>query len=170
MSRRRRPLLGLVSAALCWLGIVGVASPAGAQAVPDAIRVQLHVAGDAATRATVTSELTRRLEQDRSIELIERDGEFVLSVLVLPVSTGGYAVSIATMNVYTPTALQRMAREWGGDASLLEHLRAQFSGAGALVDQRVLTGPDLAALSDNIAAGFTIDILGPVRRARAPSR
>jgi hypothetical protein len=110
--------------------------------------------------------LTSDLSAAPGVALAERDADYVLSVVLVPTTAGGYAASMAAMNVYTDLALENLARSWGAGDDLRRRVRATFRGAGALADQRVLTAGNLDALCHDISRAFDADTLAPVRRSR----
>jgi hypothetical protein len=132
--------------------------------------LRLHVSADEGRKTTALAALTAALAPVRDIELTDRDADYVLSLVVLPAGTGGYAISVIVMHVHTETSLDARGRQWGMGEADRKQMVALLKGAGALLDQRVVTGPDLAALCSDIARALSADILEPQRRFRAPSR
>ena len=144
-----------------------VAAPrAAAQTAAPPFRVQLHVSGDDAVRAEALAHLTSALQRVRDVELTARDGEYVLSLVIVPTTAGGYAASFTVMTIYTAVALGNIAERVGVPAAARERFTAQFTGAGALLDQRVLTAADLNALCADAAGALNADVLGRERRFR----
>jgi hypothetical protein len=140
-----------------------------AQSIPP-FRLRLHVSTDEARKTTALAALTAALAPVRDIEITDRDADYVLSLVVLPAGADGYAVSAIVMNVHTETSLDARGRQWGMRDADRQQMVTLFKGAGALLDQRVVTGPDLAALCGDIARSLSADILEPQRRFRAPGR
>ena len=139
---------------------------ASAQTAAPPFRVQLHVSGDETVRTDALARLTSALRGVRDIELTARDGEYVLSLVIVPTTAGGYAASATVMTVYTESALGDIAARVGVAAAARERFVAQFTGAGALLDQRVLTAVDLATLCSDAAGALNADVLGRERRFR----
>ena len=155
------PTAGAMAAVVLLLASV----PSAAQEAPP-VRVQVHVGGDPQLRARAATLLRSELQPLPNVTVSERDAEYVLSVVVLPIASTGFAVSAAVMNVQTDASLTALARLWGLDDTAAGRLRTMFKGNGALVDQRVLTGPDLAALCRDVVTAFAADTLDRARRAR----
>jgi hypothetical protein len=156
-----------LSASAAILGFLLWPSAARAQAAAQPFRVQLHVSGDEAIKTQALAQLTRTLQRVRDIELTARDGEYVLSLVIVRTTTGGYAASAAIMTVYTARSLGDIASRLGASPASRDQLIAQFTGAGALLDQRVLTSADLNTLCDDAAGALNADVLGRERRFRA---
>jgi hypothetical protein len=127
-------------------------------------RVQVHVGGDPALRERTAGCLQSALESSPDIVVAERDAEYVLSLIVLPIASGGFAMSAAVLSAHTDASLRALARLWALDDQAAERMRAVFRGAGALLDQRVLTGPDADALCRDVAAAFAVDTLARLRK------
>jgi hypothetical protein len=140
------------------------AAPAHAQQ-PARARVQLHVGGDPDLRQPALTHLRAALQPSRDIVLVERDPEYVLSVIVLPIASGGFAVSAAALSAHTEASLAALANGWGIGAPAAERMAATFRGQGALLDQRVLTGPELEPLCGDVARALATDTIA---RARKP--
>jgi hypothetical protein len=134
------------------------------------IRIQVHVGAEGAPREAMLACLTRDLTAARGVAIVDRDAEYVLSVVLVPTTAGGYAASMAAMNVYTDVSLENLARSWAVDQDVRRRVRAAFRGAGALVDQRVLTAGDLESLCHDVARAFDADTLAPARRSRVMPR
>jgi hypothetical protein len=143
------------------LGLAPASAPAQQPTPPAA--VQLHVGGDPELRARASSYLRVALQPSREIAVVERDGEYVLSVIVLPIASGGFALSAAALSAHTDARLTALAGLWNLEAAAAERMRATFRGTGALLDQRVLTGPDLEALCRDVAGAFVTDTVGRTR-------
>lgn len=157
MSRRLAALVALT------LGLAPAVVRAQQPTPPAA--VQLHVGGDPELRARASSYLRMALQPARDITIVERDGEYVLSVIVLPIGSGGFALSAAALSARTEAGLTALASLWNLEATAAERMRATFRGTGALLDQRVLTGPDLEALCRDVAGAFVTDTVGRTRPA-----
>jgi hypothetical protein len=148
-----------------WPAVSAAAQPAPAVQIPPQFRVRLHVSAAETTRTAALAALTAALRPVRDVDLTERDPDYILSLVILPISTGGYAVSIAAMNVHSEAALGAFAGQLPLGETDRARLIGRFKGAGALIDQRVATGGDVAVLCADIAAAFNTDTLGPLRRA-----
>jgi hypothetical protein len=145
---------------------VGLLFPAAARAQQKTpARVQVHVGGDPALRERTADCLHSALESSRDIVAADRDAEYVLSLVVLPIASGGFAMSVAVLSAHSDASLGALARLWGLDEQAAERMRAMFRGAGALLDQRVLTGPDADALCRDVATAFAVDTLARLRKA-----
>ena len=155
VSRRRFAFLVVLTLALA-------VAPGGARQ-PSPATVRLHVGGDPLLRPRVTAYLRAALQPARAVVVVERDAEYVLSVIVLPVASGGFAVSTAALSAHTDERLTARARAWGLDAGEAERVREAFRGSGVLLDQRVLTGPDLEILCRDAAGAFVTDTLAGTR-------
>lgn len=140
--------------------------PAGAQAPPDRFRVQLHVSAEDALKTRMTAQLTAAAQPLRDVLLTERNAEYVLSVVILPTTAGGFAMSVAVMNVHTDETLDTLARLWGMSDAASGRLRDVFRGSGALVDQRVVIGSDLGTLARDVVATLDADTLARARQSR----
>lgn len=143
--------------------------PTAAQAISP-FRVRLHVSADDGRKTAALAGLASALRPIRDIEVTDRDADYVLSLVILPVSTGGFVVSVLVMNVHTEATVDARARAWGMREADRQQMIALFKGSGALLDQRVVTGPDLVTLCGDIALAFSADTLEPQRRLRAPAR
>ncbi len=153
-------------AALALTSWLVLPPPLVAQTQPGPFRVQLHVSADEALKARVTGRLTAAVQPLPDVVLVERNPEYVLSLVILPTTTGGFAVSVALMNVHTDEALDAFAQLWGlGDATA-ERLRDVFRGSGALVDQRVVIGADLDTLATDVVSTLSADTLARARQFR----
>ena len=109
--------------------------------------------------------LTRDLRAAPSVTLTERDADYLLSVVLLPTTSGSYVASVAAMSLYTDTALENLSRSWTASEDVRRRVRSAFRGTGALVDQRVLTGDSLDALCHDIARAFGAETLAPARKS-----
>jgi hypothetical protein len=151
------------------LGLVVLAAAPRIVTAQDAVepfRVQLHVSADEAVKAAALSSLSITLQRVRDIDLTARDGEFILSLVIVPTTAGGFAASATMMTVYTDRTLGDIAARLGMPAASRDRLVAQFRGAGALLDQRVLTAASLEALCADIAGVVNADVLARERRFR----
>jgi hypothetical protein len=158
-------------AALIALVVLSVAPRAvTAQTALEPFRVQLHVSADVAVKTAALSSLSIALQRVRDIDVTARDGEFVLSVVVVPTTAGGFAASATMMAVYTDRALADIAARLALPAASRDQLVAQFKGAGALLDQRVLTAANLDSLCADIAGAVDADILARERRFRGGNK
>ena len=110
--------------------------------------------------------LTAALRPVKDLEITERDADYVLSAVILPTTGGGYAISTVVMNVYSERRLDDLATRWALAPAVRDRLRGVFKGAGALLDQRVRTGPSLQSLCDDIARGVDADVFALERRVR----
>ncbi|MGE0443636.1 MAG: hypothetical protein AB7P99_00300 [Vicinamibacterales bacterium] len=153
----------VVAAVVVLLPVLATA-PARAQQ-PAPARVQLHVGGDPDLRQPALTHLRAALQPTRDIVLVDREPEYVLSVIVLPIASGGFALSAAALSAHTGASLAALANLWGLGAPVAERMAATFRGQGALLDQRVLTGPELEPLCGDVARAFAADTLA---RARKP--
>jgi hypothetical protein len=70
------------------------------------------------------------------------------------------------MTVYTARTLANISDSIGVPTGARDRFMAQFTGAGALLDQRVLTAADLNTLCADAAAALDADVLGRERRFR----
>jgi hypothetical protein len=156
-----------MTAVAAFLGSLAWPSHARAQGSAQPFRVQLHVSADETIKTQALAQLTATLQRVRDIELTARDGEYVLSLVIVRTTAGGYAASAAIMTLYTARSLTGIANRLGANPASRDQLIAQFTGAGALVDQRVLTAADLNALCDDAAGALNADVLGRERRFRA---
>lgn len=172
------PASGTPTAAQRWsggmpralvLGAILLACTAGsvtAQTTTQPLQVQLHVAAEANIKSSALGYLTAVLRLVADVEISERDADYVLSLVILPMSPGGYAVSAVVMNVYSDRRLEELSQRWSLSQNERDRVRAVFKGAGALLDQRVITGPDLKTLCDDVARGVNTDVFATERRAR----
>jgi hypothetical protein len=126
------------------------------------IRIQVHVGAEGAPREAMLACLTRDLTAARGVAIEDRDAEYELSVVLVPTTAGCYSASMSAMNVYTDMSAV--------DQDVRRRVRAAFRGAGALVDQRVLTAGDLESLCHDVARAFDADTLAPARRSRVMPR
>jgi hypothetical protein len=163
-------MLGRVTRALfvTTLALTLLAPPAlvQGQATAPAFRVQLHVAADESIRPAALAALRAALQPVRDIELSERDAEYILSVVVFRTAADGFAASLVMMSVHTRPSLEELARLWRLDAATRMRLVTLFNGTGALLDQRMLNGADLATLSGDLARAVDVDILAAQRQFR----
>jgi hypothetical protein len=139
------------------------AAPATAQPAP-AFHVQLHVSGDRPTRDAALEALTGAERAIRDVQIVERDGEYVVSLLVLRTAGDTFVASMVVMNAHTQPALAALGARWQLDVTQQERLVSMFKGSGALMDQRILTGADLAALCRDAIAALDTELLQPLRR------
>ena len=95
------------------LGTLLCPSQAGAQVVAQPFRVQLHVSADETIKTPALAQLTATLQRVRDVELTARDGEYVLSLVIVRTTTGGYAASAAIMALYTAQSLTDIASRLG---------------------------------------------------------
>jgi hypothetical protein len=109
--------------------------------------------------------LSRDLRAAPSVTLADRDADYLLSVVLLPTTSGSYVASVAAMRLYTDTALENLSRSWTASEEVRRSVRAAFRGTGALVDQRVLTGESLDGLCHDIARAFDAETLAPARKS-----
>jgi hypothetical protein len=130
--------------------------------------VQLHVAAEAAIKPSAIGYLTAVLRPVADVEIVDRDADYVLSLVILPTTPSGYAISAIVMHVYTEQRIDELSARWGLTTAAREGARGVFNGAGALLDQRVLTGPDLKTLCDDVARSVNADVFAGERRARNP--
>jgi hypothetical protein len=146
--------------------VVFLAADLSAQTTSQPLRVQLHVAAEATVKSSAIGYLTAALRPATDVEITDRDADYVLSLVILPMTQGGYAISTVVMHVYTERQIDEMSARWELTPVAQERARAVFSGAGALLDQRVLTGPDLPALCNDVARAVNADVFAAERRAR----
>jgi hypothetical protein len=139
---------------------------ADAQTTRPPLRVQLHVAAEEAVKTSAIGYLTAALRPVTDVEITNRDADYVLSLMILPTIEGGYAISTVVMNVYSDRRLDELSTRWQLTPAAGERLRGVFKGTGALLDQRVRTGPNLQSLCDDIARGVDADVFAIERRAR----
>ena len=149
------------------LGIAAFSSQASAQDRPNGrFRVQVHVGAEDRLRASASNLLSQSLQAIKDVTLATEDVDYVLSVVVMPVTNGGYALSVAVMNVYSERALDGFAQLWQIPVAARAKFKATLKGAGALVDQRAQTGPDLAELCRGVVSAFDLETLGTARKFR----
>ena len=126
-------------------------------------RVQVHGGGDPILREKVVSGVTRALQPVADVEVVSRDPEYFVSVIVFQAAGGGYVMSMAVLNVHTDEALSNFAQMWGVDEATRQRMLAVFRGSGALVDQRIVTGVDLDVMCADIARALDADTLATRR-------
>jgi hypothetical protein len=161
------PIRRIGRALLTAIVLVGFGSAnADAQTTRQPLRVQLHVAAEETLKSSALGYLAAALRPATDVVITDRDADYVLSVMILPTTEGGYAISTVVMNVYSERRLADLSARWELTPDVRERLLAVFKGAGALLDQRVRTGPSLQALCDDIARGVDADVFAIERRVR----
>jgi len=129
-------------------------------------RVQLHVSADDSIKDAALAALRTAVQPIRDVEIADRDAEYIVSLVILRTLGDSYVASLAVMNVHTERAVQQLAAAWQVGPDTAQRMTAMFKGAGALLDQRILTGPDLTLVCADVATALNTDILAPARRVR----
>ena len=154
----------VVIALTCIAGLL-TARPATAQ--PDRaelLRVRVHVSAEPRLKSQIEGYVKADLAGLRELQVTDNDPDVIVSLQALPTSAGGYAVSLVAMRVHSERELTSLAATWGIPRESRDRFTVTFKGAGALVDQRVQTGPDLQALCHALANAFAVETLKSIRQ------
>jgi hypothetical protein len=147
--------------------LIAAFAPAPALAQnPAPFRVQVHMGGDPALRGDAYAALVEGMQAARDVTVVDRNPEYIVSVLLVRTAGDTLTASVTTLSVHTADALMVTAQQWGLDSVAQQRLVAMFRGSGALADQRLFNGPALAPLAADIARAFVADTLAEPRRLR----
>lgn len=151
--------------AVAMLVAACVPAPALAQG-PAPFRVQVHVGGDPALRPDAYAAIVSGLQAARDITVVDRNAEYIVSVLLVRTAGDSLTASVTALSVHTPEAIENAARQWGVEPIAQQRIVAMFRGTGVLADQRLFSGPALAPLAGDIARAFATDTLAEPRKLR----